>query len=242
MRIDRRYLVVYGIIVAAAVGALLVGPIPQDPAYHRFADSRACGVVPNCLNVLSNLAFVLVGGFGLWTVGNWPGEIRSAFRVFWWGVFLTGFGSAWYHWTPDDARLVWDRLPMTLAFMGLFAAVLIDQFQIKPWILPALVATGLASVGAWLAFDDLRLYGLVQFLPPVVMLLIFALFPAGRIVRRRIYLALGGYAAAKVAELRDAEIFLATSFFISGHTLKHLLAAVAAGCLLLPGKHTQAHP
>lgn len=231
MPIDWRSLALYGVILAAVMGALLVGPLPQDPSYHRFADIRACGGVPNCLNVLSSLAFVLVGWLGLRTVANWPGELRPALRVFWWGVFLTGFGSAWYHWAPTDARLVWDRLPMTLAFMGLFAAVLIDQFHPGRWVLPTAVMMGLASIGGWLAFDDLRLYGLVQFLPPVLVLLIFAWFPPGRITRRLVYLGFGCYAAAKVAELLDAEIFSATSW-VSGHTLKHLLAAAAAAWLI----------
>ncbi len=230
MPIDWRYLGLYGMVVAAVMGALLVGPIPQDPAYHRFVDVRACGV-PNCLNVLSSLAFVLVGGLGLRSLANWPWELRPAFWVFWWGVCLTGFGSAWYHWAPDDTRLVLDRLPMTLAFTGLFAAVLIDQFGFGLWVVWSLVAVGLASIGAWLAFDDLRLYGLVQFLPPVLILLICLWFPPGRIARRRMYLGFACYAAAKVAELLDAEIFVLTSW-VSGHTLKHLLAAVAAAWLI----------
>ncbi|XSG84769.1 MAG: ceramidase domain-containing protein [Methylohalobius sp. ZOD2] len=231
MDIDRRYQVLFGVVLLAMVVAALVGPIPQDPAYHRFADSRACGWIPNCLNVLSNLAFWVVGGIGLQSVSHWPATLRPAWRVFWWGVFLTGFGSAWYHWAPDDARLVWDRLPMTLAFMGLFAAVLIDQFQLGRWVLLSLVLTGLASIGVWLAFDDLRLYGLVQFLPPALILLIFAFFPAGRISRRAIYLGLGFYAAAKGAEFLDGDIFALTGW-LSGHSLKHLLAAVATVWLI----------
>ncbi|GAB6068358.1 ceramidase domain-containing protein [Methylothermus subterraneus] len=226
-----RYLLVYGLIAAALIGALMLGPIPQDPTYHRFADSRACGALPNCLNVLSSLALVGVGGFGLRSAKSAPAPFKPALRVFWWGVGLTGLGSTWYHLAPDASRLVWDRLPMTLAFMGFLAAVLIDQFQLKAWILPALIALGLASIAVWWAFDDLRLYGLVQFLPPVIVLAIFALFPPGRLARRPVYWGLACYAAAKFAERLDAEIFLGTGW-ISGHTLKHLLAALAAAWIM----------
>ncbi len=240
MALDRRYLALSAPIVAAVIAALLLGPIPQDPAYHRFADGRACGIVPNCFNVVSSLALVAVGGLGLWRLPNWPGALKLALRMFWWGVFLTGFGSAWYHLAPDDARLVWDRLPMTLAFMGLFTVVLIDQFQLGRWIVVAAMLTGLASIGVWLAFDDLRLYGLVQFLPPVLILWIYACFPPGRIRRGAVYLGLGSYAAAKVVELLDGEI-LQMSGWVSGHTLKHLLAAAAAAWIMVACKAEEMH-
>lgn len=222
--------ILLGVVAAALVGAALLGPVPQDPAYHQFADSRSCGRIPNCLNVLSNLAFVIVGAMGLRSVSGWPPTLRPAFWVFWWGVLLTGLGSAWYHWAPDDGRLVWDRLPMTLAFSGLFAAILMDQVRLGAWILPFLVAVGLASIGVWVISGDLRMYGLVQFLPPLLMVLIFVLYPPGRIPRWKLWLALAAYALAKAAEFLDVPIFELAG--ISGHTFKHLLAAGAPACLI----------
>ena len=222
------------LVVLVLCGLLLVwviGPIPQDPAYHVFADTRSCGWVPNCLNVLSNLPFVLLGILGLRRVSTWPCSMQGAIRVFWWGILLTGLGSAWYHWAPDYARLAWDRLPMTLAFMGLFAAILNDQFEIGDWIWPLLVLTGLASIGVWLVFDDLRLYGLVQFLPPVIIVWIFWRFPPARISRRAVWIALGCYALAKLAEYLDGALFELTGW-VSGHSLKHLLAALAVVWLI----------
>src|SRR5262245_26864246 len=98
-----------GLLWALLGAALLSAPIPQDPAYHRFADTRVMWGIPNALNVVSNVVFVLVGTLGLWSI--WPG--RSAGRVYfqsageWWpyGVFfggfaLTGLGSAYYLLAP----------------------------------------------------------------------------------------------------------------------------------------------
>lgn len=223
-----------GVMVLALVVAVMLGPIPQDPAYHRFADSRACGLVPNCLNVLSNLGFVIVGLLGLRHVHCWPRQLQAALRVFWWGVLLVGPGSGWYHWAPDDARLVWDRLPMTVAFMGLFAAVVQDQFRLGGLWLPVLVSVGLASIGVWLLFDDLRFYGMVQFLTPVLILLIFFMYPQGQLPRQPLYYAFGFYALAKLAEFFDVGLFQLTGW-LSGHSLKHLLAALAVVGLIKPG-------
>lgn len=97
---------------------LFVPPIAQDQAYHSFADSRSVWSIANFWNVVSNLPFAMVGLLGL-------GKLRGAVdRVLFTGVLLTFFGSAYYHLAPSDARLVWDRLPMTLVFMALLACVL----------------------------------------------------------------------------------------------------------------------
>jgi Ceramidase len=100
-------------LMAASLAILpLLPPIPQDPSYHQFADQRTLLGVPNFWNVVSNLPFVLVGATGLWRFGR----DRASFFLFL-GVFLTGFGSAYYHWDPSSGSLFWDRLPMALTFM-----------------------------------------------------------------------------------------------------------------------------
>jgi hypothetical protein len=226
IKFDRRYPALL-LTLAAAIAVWLLGPIPQDPTYHLFADRRPCFKIPNCLNVLSNLPFPILGGIGWYRARLSPPALRPAWQVFWLGVFLTGFGSAWYHLAPSDSRLLLDRLPMTLAFTGLLALVLRERFQLGRWIVPASIAIGLSSIGVWLAGNDLRLYGLVQFLPLVLILL----FPPRQIAPRWVYLGLSCYAAAKAAELLDAQIFALLS--LSGHTLKHLLAAAGVSCLLI---------
>ena len=54
-------------IVIVSVGAVFyfVDSIPQDPAYHQFADQREFLGVPNFFNVSSNLAFIIIGVYCL---------------------------------------------------------------------------------------------------------------------------------------------------------------------------------
>src|SRR5215470_9977173 len=177
-----------GLLGAAVVAAALSPPIPQNLAYHRMADDRALWGIPSALNVLSSAFFVAVGALGGWVLR--PGGARFVDRrerwpwaVFFTGLFLTGFGSACYHLEPGNDRLVWDRLPLAAALMGLGAAVVMERIGRRTGLalLGPLVALGLGSVLWWHAGEsegrgDLRLYALVQFYPLVavpVMLLVF---------------------------------------------------------------------
>ena len=196
---------------------LFVPPIVQDETCHFFADSRTIRGIPNFWNVASNLPFAVVGILGLW-------KLRSVFdRVLFVGVLLTFFGSAYYHLSPSDARLVWDRLPMTLVFMPLLASVLSRESDSRSsrWLLGFLVTCGVASVLSWSLTGDLRLYVLVQFGPLLILI------PALWFVRDARYLAavLGLYALAKLSEFYDRAIFSGLS--ISGHSIKHVFAGIA---------------
>jgi hypothetical protein len=150
------------------------------------------------------------------------------------GVVLTAFGSSWYHWSPSNATLVWDRLPMTLGFMGLLAAVIAEQLSERVGLaaLAPLLIAGVASVFYWQYTEqagagDLRPYLLVQFGPLPLIPLLITLFPKRYTHTERWYVIIGWYAAAKVFEGLDASIFAATAGLVSGHTLKHLAAAWA---------------
>src|SRR5450631_1035735 len=104
-------------------------PITQDPGYHDFADRRGMINIPNFYNVLSNLPFVVIGIMGMRLAGSERAtgglpELRVLYLTFFIGVFLAGFGSAYYHYHPDNQTLLWDRLPMTIAFMALFSAII----------------------------------------------------------------------------------------------------------------------
>src|SRR5262249_40874216 len=105
-------------VMAASLAALMlfVPVIPQSQAYHQFADQRTLLGIPNFWNVVSNLPFIAVGAVGLWGYRDKPAII-----VIFAGIFLTGFGSAYYHWNPNDGTLFWDRLPMALAFSAIMA-------------------------------------------------------------------------------------------------------------------------
>src|SRR6266571_4784082 len=134
---------------------------PQPLSYHAFADDRDSLGVPNLLNVVSNLPFVVIGAAGCWFVARprakgmdkaflEPNE-RWPYLLFFAGVFFTGLGSSYYHLTPDNDRLVWDRLPMTVAFMAFFAAMLGDRIdpEIGLWLLGPLILIGIGSVINW---------------------------------------------------------------------------------------------
>lgn len=225
--------------------------IPQDLSYHAFADGRTLLGVPNLLNVVSNLPFLVVGGLGVWLLIRYD-ALRPAgpplssperwpLAVLFTGIFLTGFGSAYYHLVPDNDRLVWDRLPMTLAFMGFFASMIGERMGTRAglWLLGPLVWLGLASVLNWHQSEqrgagDLRLYYFVQFYPMLAIPLLIYLFPARYTRDGDIFIALGWYVLAKVVEREFLDRgVLGVTGSVSGHTLKHLAAAAGAYWLFL---------
>jgi len=224
---------------AAAFVVFRLPAIPQDPAFHRFADARPLWGIPSFGNVFSNLAFLIVGPLGLArlrSAGDRTTE-KGAWIVFFLGIMLTAFGSAYYHWAPSNATLVWDRLPLSLGFMGFLAGVLGEWIspRLGRLLLWPLVGVGAASVLYWYAGEvrghgDLRPYVLVQFLPLLMIPLIMALYRSPTTHGRYIFFALVWYGLAKVFELFDRQIFSSLGF-VSGHTLKHL--AAAAGCWTL---------
>jgi hypothetical protein len=227
-----------GVTLATMIGALLLDPIPQPLSYHDFADQRTFADIPNLLDVLSNLPFLAVGVVGLILLAagklHADAGLRPAIALFFLGVTLTAFGSAYYHLRPDNASLFWDRLPMTLAFMGLFSLVIGEYIKVDlgRLLLWPLLLIGIGSVLWWeyterLGVGDLRLYGLVQFLPMLLLPLILLSYPAHWSRGRDYWIVGGWYLAAKLLEYFDRSVFAVTGG-ISGHTLKHLAAAMAA--------------
>ena len=221
-------LVFFGLMAASLGGVLLLPPIPQDPSYHQFADQRTILGVPNFWNVVSNLPFLAVGAAGLRRFRTDPATV-----VFFLGVFLTGVGSSYYHWNPNDDTLFWDRLPMTLSFAAILALVVKERASERAGALllwPAL-ATGLFSLLLWRWTDDLRLYFWVQFFPGLAVVLLFLLYPPK--YSGTFYWVVAGllYALAKVFEFTDEAIYSAGNL-LSGHTLKHLAAAGACFAIL----------
>jgi hypothetical protein len=235
-------LVLVAVTFIAVVAMLFVPRIPQPLSYHAFVDDRTIWGIPNAWNVLSNLPFVLVGSLGLWcTRRNMPGELpelRTLYRGFFAGVLLTGFGSGYYHLDPSNGTLVWDRLPMTIAFMAFFCCVVGEHVSLSAsrrliWIL---LPIGIASVLYWHVSElrgsgDLRPYALVQFLPMLLIPLMLWLFPSRLSGVGYLWAAIGGYALSKLAEALDQQLFDWLGGSLSGHSIKHLLAA--GGTLLV---------
>jgi hypothetical protein len=227
-----------GAVAAAAglVGAgvfLFVPPMHQDPAFHQFADRRALLGIPNALDVLSNLPFVLVGWLGFAAARDArttfmdPWE-RRPWLVLFAAVIVTAFGSGLYHLAPSNGTLFLDRLPQTLITTALFVAVLAERATLAAarrafW--PLLVA-GPASAAVWWWTGDLRLYGIVQFFPTLALPLLLAVNPARYTRQAGFWVAIAWYVAARLFEFLDYEIYGAIGV-VSGHTLKHLAAAMA---------------
>jgi Ceramidase len=164
-----------GLTAASLFGMLLLPAIPQDQAYHLFADRRTLLGIPNFWNVVSNIPFLVVGAVGLVRCSKDPATI-----VLFLGFLLTGIGSSYYHWDPSDATLFWDRLPMTLSFAAIFALVVKERVGDRAGaiLLWPMLAIGVASLLWWLGMDDLRLYFWAQFFPAVALLVLLALYPA----------------------------------------------------------------
>ena len=225
--------------VLAAAGLFTRGPIPQDLGYHQFADTREIAGIPNFWNVVSNLPFLVVGLLGL---SRYPrlahDESKSGYLFLCSGVFLVGLGSAYYHQAPSNATLLWDRLPMTVAFMALFSMLLGERVIARyrgVWLgLLVLLGIGAAVYWSWsesLGRGDLRPYALVQFLPILLMPLILLLFPARYMNGRLLSAAFGLYFVAKALEHFDPQIRDLTGS-IGGHPLKHVAAAAAVLCII----------
>jgi hypothetical protein len=244
---NRRVWILLAAVIAAIVAILLFPAIPQSEAYHNFADERPLLGIANCLNVISNVPFFFIGlagmGFALRGVRadknlfldareRWP---WFAFFV---GVTLTAFGSAWYHHRPDDQTLVWDRIPMTIGFMSLAAAVVAERISVRAGIrlLLPLIALGTGSVIYWeitqvRGHGDLRPYAIAQFGSLLALILMFALFPARYTRSLDLVVALAFYGVAKLFETADKLIF-AAGHIVSGHTIKHLFAALSTYWIL----------
>ncbi len=218
--------------------ALLLPAMPQPLDYHQFADRRALFGITNFLDVFSNLGFLLVGFAGLVIVARPATQFeyraeRLPYAVFFVGMLLTALGSAYYHLAPDNERLFWDRLPMTIAFMSLIAAQVVDRLAARAGLalLVPLLLVGAVSVLYWRATErvgsgNVLPYGILQGYA-VLMLLVIALSHPSRYTRGAdVYWVFAAYVVAKVLELIDRQTY-ELGHLVSGHTLKHLAAAAA---------------
>ncbi len=224
------------IIIVVGSFALMVSlkPLEQPLKYHNFADQRAFFGIPNFLDVASNLAFLFVGIFGLNVcLKNRLGSLRNAWIILFAGITLVSVGSAYYHWNPNNQTLVWDRLPMTIGFMGLLAAILGEYIseRLGAFLLVPALLLGFSSVVYWHLFDDLRFYIWVQTVSLLIIPIVMILYRPRYSHQWMLLAALGWYALAKVSEVFDKEIFGLSQNLVSGHTIKHILSAF--GCLTI---------
>lgn len=227
-----RVLVLVAFAVASFLALFLFQPFPQDPDYHNFADQRAFFGVPNFFDVVSNAIYLAVGVLGLTLCIK--RSLPAPWLVLFAGVFFVAFGSAYYHWHPTNDTLFWDRLPMTVGFMGLFTALLSEHVGPRAsYLLVPLLLLGAGSVFYWHFTDDLRFYAWVQAFPLLAIPVVMALCRPSYSHRWMLLAALGLYVLAKITEVYDDAILKSTASVFSGHTIKHILSGIGSFFLYL---------
>lgn len=230
------------LITIIAIAALFfVEPIKQDLSYHDFIDNKTQLGIANFWNVVSNLPFLIVGVMGLLQFKRLKVITRMsvAYWLMFFGLITVALGSSYYHLAPSNETLVWDRLPMTITFMSLFAIV-ISEFineRVGRFLLIPLLLIGIASVFYWQwsesnGVGDLRFYALVQFLPIILIPLILLFYQSKFNNVAGYWLLLMTYVAAKILEYYDVEFFELLNNTISGHSIKHVAAALGMLFLL----------
>lgn len=210
----------------------MFGPIAQLANYHGFADQRTLLGIANAGDVLSNLGFLLAALYGFTTLRHVRRDdpARLAYTVFFISLGATALGSTWYHLAPDNARLVWDRLPIAVACAALLAGSLRDAYpKTVPVVLSLVLLTGFGALSVfwWSWSGDLRFYLLIQAAPLVLIPVLQWQSGAPMAQRTLFFVAIGLYVWAKLFEVADQAVLQALGF-VSGHTIKHLLAVAAA--------------
>ena len=244
MKRDHRLRLIAYLTIVFWTVVFLQAPIPQDPAYHQFADQRTLLGIPHCLNVISNLPFLLVGLWGCRIVFRLAADPAQqafvhpvdslAYQILFLAVALVGLGSTYYHLAPSNETLLWDRLPMSMAFMAFLATAIAERLDRRAGIITLLplIAFGLFSVLYWhhterAGAGDLRYYIVAQAYPILFVPLMVRLLPSPYTHGSDIYVASLFYLLAKAAEVFDQALYAAGGL-ISGHTCKHLLGALGA--------------
>jgi len=239
---SRRERVLAGAVALLLAGAL-AGPSLPTPAMALadFADARPWHGLANAMDVLSSLPFALLGLWGLLRLRGLdglrchaPGSTLDCTWLFFVGLLLTAAGSAFYHQQPDALRLAADRAGMTVAFAGLIGLAACERVsQRAGWALAwVTLGGGLLAVGVCAETGNVLPWTLVQFGGLALVSWLAMLRPVAGAAGLRLAVVIACYATAKGFELADHAIYELSGQLVSGHTLKHLVAAAAAGPVL----------
>ena len=215
--------------------AAVVGPVVNQPGeYHRFADQRLLWQVPRAMDVLSNLAFAvvaIVGGTALWRARAALSDMQRAMAaLFFAGLLLCAAGSGWYHLAPDEVGLAVDRCAMAVAFAGLLGLAAASRVSERAgaWLGLSVLVLGPFAASLAFATGNVLPWAVLQF-GGMAAVAALALRPA-RAGTWPIPLAavIAAYAIAKLFEVNDDTVFSLSGQWVSGHTVKHVMAALAA--------------
>ncbi len=221
--------VVRGLVASLGLHANLGG--------HHFVDGRTWLGIPNAADVLSNLPFAAIGVWGLALQANtdkasqpFLGRESFVLTLFFIGLIFTAIGSMLYHLAPSDNSLLWDRAGMAFAFAGMLGVAASERVSARSgiWLgLGGLLAGALALV-VWSKTSDVLPWMVLQFGSLALILILAVTRKHAKSLGVSLYAVVAWYALAKVFESNDHAIFEVTGHFISGHTLKHLAASLAA--------------
>ena len=214
-----------------------------------FADDRAWHGLPNAMDVLSNIPFVVIGVWGLYRLNRIDRSHQQALSVFpltppasdppdntldcaWLffaGLIATAAGSAFYHLLPDGPRLAADRAGMAVAFAGLIGIAVCERVsQRAGWPAAWFVLTaGLLAAEVVQETGNVLPWAIVQFGGMALVLTLALATPMRGAVGLKLGWVIFFYAVAKAFELADHQVYEASGHMISGHSLKHLVAALA---------------
>lgn len=236
-----------GLIITSALPLLLflglMHPFDQNADYHAFSDGKTIFGIFNFHNVFSNILFLLIPIYAI--IQNKKSIHSNSWSISWLffllGVALVAPGSAYYHYNPDNMTLVWDRIPMVIAFMGLTSFAYAETFKVKnetPLLL-GFTLTGLYSIWHWVHFQDLRVYYWVQ-LTPLISLIYIAIFLPNKTFKPKFLMTAAlFYILAKICERYDETIYDSINY--SGHSIKHFLAAFSVLSLVIMRSKSNCH-
>jgi hypothetical protein len=200
---------------------------------HPFVDARTLWGIANAMDVLSNLAFLPLGLWGLHALYRAPAAhtaTRQSATVFFVGLILTCFASSYYHLAPSPWGLAIDRAGMAVAFAGVLGLVSAERVSLRaaPWVWGVVLAVAMPSIMLNYATGIIAPWAVVQFGGMAVVLWAARQAPVagGLGIRWGVLVAI--YVVAKLCELGDEAVFHATQGIVSGHSLKHLAASAAA--------------
>ena len=237
--LDRRERGLLAAFVGLALLACLAPALPDPGTVGApFADDRAWHGLPHALDVLSNLPFAAFGVWGLLRLRRFdtlherglPANALDCAWLFFAGLIFTAAGSVFYHLEPDALRLAADRAGMAIAFAGLIGFAVCERVsQRAGWPAACFAfAAGLLAVAVCHEHGDVLPWAVVQFGGMGLVFSLALLRPVAGAMGLRLAAVIGLYGVAKLFELGDAAVYEATGQWVSGHSLKHLVAAGAA--------------
>ena len=238
VRVRRQVWLILGAVIALyCLLRLTWGPLPQDPAYHLLADTRRLlGIIPQAGDVITNLAILVAGLFGLALRTDMAvaAEERMAVNALIAASILTAFGSAYYHWAPANSTLIWDRLPIAIVLVSLLALVMADRLHplfareaLWPFMALAVVSVVLWGISEAMGQGDVLLYLTVRIGTGAAIAFLLILRQPRYTGMKWLVAALFCEIVMAIFERFDHEIFRLTDGFVSGHNAKHVMAGVA---------------